>query len=139
MKDEKQLLKDSKVNVKAKLSALWIVIMILYIYNDMFSLFKPGVLQSMLDGYMGPFLASQGGLFAAAVLMAIPALMIFLSLVMKAKVNRIVNIVVSILYIGVMITSLIGEWYYYIFMGAVEIACNILIIVLAIKWPRVTE
>lgn len=132
-------LKEFKVNVKIKLAALWIVIMILYIYNDMFSLFKPGVLQSMLDGYMGPFLVSQGGLFSAAVLMAVPALMIFLSLVLKPKANRIINIVISILYIGVMIASLIGEWYYYIFMGAVEIACNVLIILYAAKWPREAE
>ncbi len=132
-------LKEFKVNVKIKLAALWTVIMILYIYNDMFSLFKPGVLQSILDGYMGPFLVYQGGLFSAAVLMAVPTLMIFLSLVMKPKANRIINIVVSILYIGVMIASLIGEWYYYIFMGAVEIACNVMIILFAVKWPREAE
>lgn len=130
-------LKEFKVNVKIKLAALWTMIMILYIYNDIFSLFKPGVLQSILDGYMGPFLVSQGGLFSAAVLMAIPTLMIFLSLVLSPKANRITNIIVSTLYIGVMIASLIGEWYFYMFMGAVEIACNIIIIIIAVKWTRV--
>lgn len=137
MKRQKQPLTDAKVNTKIKIAALWIVVMILYIYNDFFSLFKPGALEHIMAGNMGPFAVSQGGLLSASVLMVIPALMIFISLVLKPKVNRVVNSIVSGLYIAVMVTSLIGEWYYYIFMGAVEIVCNILIIYFAIKWPRV--
>ena len=136
MKNEKKQLKDFEVNVKIKIAALWAVIMILYIYNDIYSLFKPGTLESMLAGKMGPFDVSQVGLFSGAVLMAIPAMMIFLSLVIKPQPNRILNIIVSFVYIGVMVASLINEWYFYILMGVLEIACNVLIIILSARWPK---
>lgn len=75
-------------------------------------------------------------LFSAAVLMAIPAVMIFLSLVMKPRLNRSVNIILGIVYVLVMVISVQGEWVYYIFMGVVEIILTGLIVWFAIKWPR---
>lgn len=125
-----------KVNVKIKISALWIVIMLLYIYNDIFSFFKPDALQHIMDGFMGPFPVTQIALFSAALLMAIPAVMIILSLVMKPRLNRIVNIILGIVYVVVMVISVQGEWMYYIFMGVVEIILTALIVWFAIKWPR---
>lgn len=111
--------------------------MILYLYNDFFfSLFTPNAIQEIMDGNMGPFPVTQGGLLSASILMAVPAAMIFLSLVLKAGVNRWTNIVLSVIYIAVMVASVIGEWTFYYFNGAVEICANIVIIWLAVKWPR---
>jgi len=132
---DRKLLKDNKVNIKIKIASLWIVIMILYLYNDLFSLFTPGALEEMISGYMGPFPTTQSSLFGGALLMVVPTAMIFLSLVLKAKVNRWVNIVISALYIIVMVASVIGEWAFYYFMGIVEICANIIIIYLAARWP----
>lgn len=136
VKQAKKSLEDLKVNVKIKISALWVAIMALYIYNDYFSLYKPGSIEEMMQGNMGPFPVTQMVLFSAALLMAIPAVMIFLSLVMKPRLNRIVNIILGILYVVVMIVSVQGEWMYYIFMGVVEIILTALIVWFAIKWPR---
>ena len=33
---------DVKVNVRMKLSALWVALMLIYIYADILSLFRPG-------------------------------------------------------------------------------------------------
>lgn len=136
VKEVKKSLEDIKVNVKIKISALWVAIMALYIYNDFFSLYKPGSIEEMLQGNMGPFPVTQMALFSAALLMAIPAVMIFLSLVMKPRLNRIVNIILGIVYVVVMVISVQGEWMYYIFMGVVEIILTALIVWFAIKWPR---
>ncbi len=46
---------------------------------------------------------------AAAILMAIPSVMVFLSLAMKANLNRWANIILGLLYSLVNITYLIGE------------------------------
>lgn len=46
---------------------------------------------------------------AAAILMAIPSVMVFLSLAMKANLNRWANIILGLLYSLFNITDLIGE------------------------------
>ena len=93
-------LEDVKINVKLKLSALWITIMLLYVYADILSLFRPGQLEEMMDGRMGPFPVTQSSLLAASILMIIPAAMVFLSLTLKPKVNRWANIIFGVLYLG---------------------------------------
>jgi len=71
---------------------------------------------------MGPLPVTQGSLFAASLLMIIPAVMVFLSLTLKPAVNRWTNIILGVLYTLVNISNLIGEtWVYYIFFGVVEI------------------
>ncbi len=128
---------DTMIDVKIKIAALWTSIMFLYIYNDFFTLFKPGSIEDMQQGIMGIFPVNQTALFGASLLMAIPAVMIFVTLILKPKANRIVNIVFGILYVAVMVVSVQGEWIYYVFMGVVEIILTALIVWFAIKWPRV--
>lgn len=125
----------SELNIKIKLAALWTSLMMLYIYADIFSLYRPGVLDHINEGMMGPIQANQTNLAVAALLMAIPALMIALSVLLNSKASKRINIVLSILYVFVGIGNLIGEtWIYYIFYGGLEIAINILIITMAVRW-----
>ena len=126
-----------KINVKLKLSALWVAMMLLYIYADILSLFRPGTINNMIEGFMGPFPATQGSLFVAAIMMIIPAVMVFLSLILKPKVNRGVNIAIGALYILVNISNLIGEsWAYYLAFGVLEIVLALLIVWYAWTWPQ---
>ena len=136
-KNTASTLEDVQINIKIKLSALWVAMMLLYIYADILSLFRPGQIDEMLKGFMGPFPVTQGALLVAAILMIIPAVMVFLSLTLKSKVNRGVNITFGILYILVNISNLIGEsWAYYLTFGIVEIVIASLIVWYAWKWPR---
>jgi hypothetical protein len=126
---------EMKINVKMKLSALWVAMMLLYIYADILFLYKPGAIEKMMEGFMGPFPATQGSLLSASILVTIPAVMVFLSLILKPKVNRWVNIILGVLYTFVNIGNLIGEtWAFYIFFGIVEIALTFLIVGYAWKW-----
>jgi hypothetical protein len=130
-------MEEMKISVKMKLSALWVAMMFLYVYADVLYLYKPGQLGEMIKGLMGPFPATQGALLAASILVAIPAVMVFLSLTLKPKVNRRVNITLGVLYTAVNIVNLIGEtWAFYIFFGIVEIGCTLLIIWNAWKWTK---
>jgi hypothetical protein len=128
---------DVKINVKMKLSALWVALMLIYIYADILSNFKPGAIEKMMDGFMGPFPVTQGSLFSASILMMIPAVMVFLSLTLKSKVNRWTNIILGVLYTFVNISNVIGEtWFFYIFLCAVEIVLTFLIVGYAWKWTN---
>jgi len=126
---------DLRINVRIKLSALWVAIMLLYIYADILSLFKPGQIEQMIAGKMGPFPVTQSSLLAGSTLMIVPAVMVFLSLTLKTIVNRWANITTGVLYTFVNISNLVGEtWAYYIFFGIVEIAFTLLIVWYAWKW-----
>jgi hypothetical protein len=126
---------DVKINVKMKLSALWVALMLIYIYADILSLFKAGAIEKMMEGFMGPFPVTQGSLLSASILMMIPAGMVFLSLTLKLAVNRWLNIIMGILYTFVNIGNLMGEtWAFYISFGIVEILLTILIVGFAWNW-----
>jgi len=124
-------------DVRTKLSALWIAMMLLYIYADILSLFRPGQIEEIMDGLMGPFPVTQGSLVVASLLMIIPAVMVFLSLTLKPGVNRWTNIALGVLYTLVNISNLIGEsWAYYISFGVVEIVLTLLIVWYAWTWSN---
>ncbi len=130
-----EILEDAKINVKMKLSALWGAMMLLYIYADILSLFRPGQIEEIMKGLMGPFQVTQTSLLVASILMIIPAVMVFLSLTLKPAVNRWTNIILGVLYTLVNISNLIGEpWAYYISFGFVEIVLTLLIVWHAWKW-----
>jgi hypothetical protein len=137
---KKSLLVDQKVNLKLIIMSAWITLMCLYFYCDILTLFRPGTISSIINGKMGFLEASQINLFSAAVLMAIPSWMILVSALAHAGINRIVNLVTSVIYFLVNIGNLIGEtWGYYYLFGILEIVVVILIFILALKWPRESD
>ena len=140
--DTGSMLEDRKVNVKAKLALLWVALMFFYIYNDLFSLWQPGHIAELVEGQLEGVQFTQTLLFGAAVLMAFPSFMVLLSLTLKARVNRLVNIVVGILHILVLLgTQFVGEeetWFYWRFYELLEALFLALIIWTAWKWP-ITE
>ena len=124
-----------RIPVKMMLSALWVTLMLLYIYADFFSLYKPGKMEEVMAGRMGPFPVTQASLLQASILMLIPAVMVFLSLALKPKVGRWVNIILGALYAAVNIWNLVGEtWAFYILFGILEMALTLLIVGYAWKW-----
>ena len=137
--DTGSMLEDRKVNVKAKLALLWVALMFFYIYNDLFSLWQPGHIADLVDGQLEGVQFTQTLLFGAAMLMAFPSFMVLLSLSLKARVNRLVNIVVGILHVLVLLgTQFVGEgetWFYYRFYELLEAVFLALIIWTAWKWP----
>lgn len=137
---KKAVFQDSGINVKIILSALWIVIMFLFIYVDYFALYQPGSLEEIMSGKVFIFDITEGWLASAMTLMTIPIVMIFLSLVLKARANRLANIIVGLLYIAVVIANVVGESTIYLIMATVvELVFLFLIVKYAWKWPRNEE
>ncbi|TJY58882.1 hypothetical protein E4T66_14890 [Sinimarinibacterium sp. CAU 1509] len=127
---------DTRVPVRLKLSALWAALMFCYIYGDYFGLYVPGKLQGMLDGH-GPIGAvSQSSLVATSILLAIPGLMVFLSLVLPATLCRWGNVALGAFYIAVMLMTMPGAWSFYVLLGVVEILLGAGTIWYAWTWPK---
>lgn len=132
------ILEDVNVNLKLKLAALWVSFMFFYIYVDYFHLYMPNKVGDILKGKVFVFDITQGFLLIALVLVAIPVMMVFLSVALPANVNRLTNIIVAVLYIPYMLFNLAGEaWAHMVFGAAVEVVLLCLIIRYAWKWPRV--
>jgi small-conductance mechanosensitive channel len=130
-------LEDMKISVKMKLSALWATVMFCYIYGDILAFHQPGVIADIMAGKMGPFTVTQGSLLAAALFMAIPGIMVFLSLVLKPKVNRRTNIALGVFYIITnSLSAFSSSWAFFIVYGVIEGALNALIVWYAWKWPK---
>jgi len=134
------MFEDRKVNVKAKLALLWVALMFFYIYNDLFSLWQPGHVAQLVEGQLEGVQFTQTLLFGAAVLMAFPSFMVLLSLALKARANRLVNIVVGIFHVLVLVgTQFVGEgetWFYWRFYELLQALFLALIIWTAWKWPK---
>jgi len=130
-------LEDMKINVKLKLAAMWASFMFLYIYVDYFHLYMPGSINDILAGKMFVFDITQAPLLIGLASVTIPALMIFLSVALSAKVNRWTNIIVAAVYIPYTLFNLVGEaWMHMVFGAVVEIVLLLLIICYAWKWPK---
>ncbi len=138
MQTQLNTLKDSKVSIQLKLAVLWTSFMFLYIYVDYFALYMPGKVADIQNERVYIFDITQNFLSLALVSVSIPALMIFLSVILSAKINRCTNIIVAIVYIPYSLFNLAGEaWVHMIFGAVVEVGLLVLIIRYAWKWPRV--
>lgn len=130
-------LNEFTANTRLKITGLWITLMLLYIYCDIYSTFRTGHLEEVMAGKMGPFEVSQATLAILGSLMIPAALMVAVSLFAKARVVKWTNIIVCILYTFVNIGNLIGEtWIYYWLYGSFELAITIFIAILAVKWSK---
>lgn len=133
-------LQDFKINVKLKLSALWTAVMFCYIYGDFFSLFVPGRIKGLMNGHTGAGETTPLVLLMYAILLSIPPLMIFLSLMLKAAINRLANLTIGALFTVVMllvVSASIDQWMiFYIYLGIIEVIITCMIIRQAWLWPK---
>ena len=130
--------KTAEMDMKVKLSTLWIFALFNYLYCDVMSLMDPELLKQFMTGNVGGIKVTEGFLLGAAILMEIPIAMVLLSRVLKYRANRWANIIAGSIKTVVMILLFVGSSppFYYIFFGTIEIACTSLIVWYAWKWPN---
>lgn len=118
---------------KAKLSTLWIFVMLNMIFADIFSFMHPGTLEQIMSGHAGEIQITPEFLLAAAVLTEIPIAMVILSRVLAQRPNRIANIVAAVITIVYVIGggSMTAT---YIFFATIEIVGMLCIIWFAWRW-----
>jgi hypothetical protein len=132
--------RDTQVDVKLVLCALWATTLFVFAYVDIFGFYRADVLDAALAGTIASTTFTVDQLFLATTLVyLLPAiLMVVLSLVLPPRANRITNIVVSVLYAVSIIVSCIGEtWVYYLLGSLVEVVLLVAVAWSAWKWPAV--
>jgi Ca2+/H+ antiporter len=134
------MLENPKVNIKIKLSVLWASVLFCYLYGDYFELYVPDKVDSLLSG--ANILDSPTKLLIASLVLAIPSLMVALSILLNPKINRILNIFFGILFTVMMLfigINSLTPWYsFYVFLAFLESLITILIVWFAWKWPKKT-
>ena len=132
------MLENPKVNIKIKLAALWTSVTLCYLYGDYFELYTPDKVNSLITGENN--LDSPTKLLIASIILAISSVMVAASIILKPKINRILNIIFGTLFtlmmvfIGIISTN---EWYlFYMFLAFLESIITALIVWYAWKWPK---
>ncbi len=119
--------------VKIKLSALWVTLMLSYLLGDVMRIFSG----DFRAGDMGGVQVTQEMYLGMAILFVIPIVMVFLSLTLKYKANRRANIIVAIIFFGI---NLIGlptySSAYDQFLNVVGLVFNALTVWYAWKWTK---
>ncbi|TPG40900.1 DUF6326 family protein [Flavobacterium pectinovorum] len=131
-------LKDFEVNIKIKLAFLWTSVTLCYLYGDYFELYVPNKTAGLVS--RDNLLDNPVKLFMTAFLLAIPAVMVFFSILLEPKINRFLNIFFGLFFTLIMVliafTSLTPWKTFYVFLALLESAITILIVIFAWKWPK---
>ncbi|HEX2423903.1 MAG TPA: DUF6326 family protein [Actinomycetota bacterium] len=94
---ESHIPEGASIGVRLKISALWVAMLFLFAYGDIFGSFVPGHIDEIRGGQISGIEITQTFLLAASVYVAIASLMIFLTLVLRPTISRWTNIVLPIL------------------------------------------
>jgi len=137
------ILEDQQVPVQAKLAAAWTSLMFFVIYIDYFHLYKPGAIDQIRGGSVFEFDISATLLTIFVVIIGIPALMILLSMILPARVNRATNLVAASLNIPLMVFNAVGETWEWASFYALSIGIEVLLLAFILRaawtWPRTTS
>lgn len=128
-------LPDHPVDTRLKIAALWTATMVIFAYVDLFSLYRPDVRADIEAGKVFAFDIGQPFLFFATLYVIIPAVLIYLTLVMQRRVNRRVNLGFAALYALTIAGGAMGEWNYYVLGSLTEVALLVMVIRRAWTWP----
>jgi len=124
--------KTASMDIRERISVLWIVVMMSMIFADILGFMLPEVLNDIMTGNT-PFKITQEIMLVFAILLEIPIAMIFLSRVLKYKANRWANIIASVITILFVIGG--GSPYlHYYFFATIEVVCMLVIIWYSWKW-----
>ena len=116
------------LDMKARLSALWLFAMLTYTYGDVVTLMDPIK--------HGSVQLTEGFLLGGSIYMMIPITMVLLSRILKYKANRWASIIAgTIMTITLTLTLFVAvPTMYYAFFTVIEIACTALIVWFAWTW-----
>jgi Family of unknown function (DUF6326) len=131
-------LTDTKLDVKIVLSGLWISMLMVFAYVDIFGFFRADMIKGALAGKLpvAGFAINQRFLVLTTIYILIPSLMVVVALVAPARMNRMLNIVIAALYTASILVGMGDPWKYYVLGSAVEVVLLIVIIRVSVKWPR---
>jgi hypothetical protein len=127
---------SATVNVRVKIAALWASMLFVFVCVDLFSTYRADFRADLDAGKVNGFTVDQTFLLATTAFVVIPSLMVFLTLVLPPRVDRIANLALSGMYALMIIGGAVGEWNYYLLGSAIEVVQLAGVGYYAWTWPR---
>lgn len=133
-------LNNPPIPVRARIAAAWTSFMFLVIYVDLYHLFQPGEIDKLRGGTIFVFEVSATLMTLFFVIIAVPSLMVLLSMTLPARVNRTTNLVIAAIFIPICVFNAVGESSEWALYYAVTIGVEVLILAFILRsawtWPR---
>lgn len=131
-------LEDQRIPVRAKLAAAWTSFVFLYAYVDILGFYAPGRVEDILHGRVYTFDITQTWAVTVLSILAVPILMVVLSMTLPARVARLVNLAVAALYVPFTAFNAVGDIWraYHVLAVSLELILLALIVRYAWTWPR---
>ena len=127
---------SATVNVRVKIAALWASMLFVFVYVDLFSTYRADFRADLDGGKVSGFTVDQAFLLATTAFVVIPSLMVFLTLVLPSRIDRIASLALSGVYALMIIGGAVGEWNYYLLGSAIEVVLLAGVGYYAWTWPR---
>lgn len=123
----------SHLPVPAKLAGAWTSFMFLYVSVDILNFFRPGVVDGILSGRISQVGVSAPLLTVMLASLAIPAVMVTLSLVLPYRANRVTNVVIATLLIPYSVFNATGESWQWAGFYALSIGIELLLLAFILR------
>ncbi len=128
-------LRTTGMDVRAKLSTLWVFVLFNIIFSEFHRLLQPGFLEEVMTGTIGGVQMSQEVLLLGAMVLEIPIAMALLSRVLKYRINRWANIIAGVITVAIVIFNVSTD-FDNIFFSTLGVAAMSLIVWYAWRWPK---
>ena len=133
-------MKLENLEVKLKISILWIVSSLIGLSSGILSFMEPGMIEDLMDGEVAGMTITSEFLLLFAILILIAVIMPFLTLTLKGQTNRWTNIILGIVFTAFSILDLkdyiTKQSGYGILLTLAGMAVTGLIAWYAWKWPK---
>jgi len=86
---------------KIKISVLWLFWTVAFLITLMVGFFEPGVMEHIMEGELYGMQLTPELILATTIMMLVPLVMAFLSLVLKDSMDRWANVALGIVYTGI--------------------------------------
>lgn len=127
---------ESPATVRTRIAAAWASMLFVFVYVDLFSLYRPEVRSELAEGQLAGFTIGDPFLVAATAYVLVPSLMIVATLSLRAHLARRLNMALAAVYALTVVGAAIGEMGYYLLGTAVEVGLLVTIVRWARRWPR---
>jgi len=84
-----------------KISVLWLFWTVAFVITLIVGLFEPGVIEHIIEGELYGMQLTPELILATTIMMLVPLVMAFLSLILKDLINRWANVALGIVYTGI--------------------------------------
>jgi len=130
---------SSDKDARARLSWMWVFVMLNMIFADILTFMKADVLKQFMEGRAEQIVVTPEFLLLAAVVTEIPIAMVVLSQFLPRRANRWANVIAGALTIAYIWGGGLLTAPHYLFFAAVQSVACIYIVWFAWKWRELDE